>query len=203
MSIVGKEYIRRVIHNEWGGQRQGGISTPVNHPAIFIFTSKSGGEYGYEDGWKDDITFYYTGEGQVGDMQFIKGNKAIRDHTESGSDIYLFQYGCSGIVEFLGHMCCIGYHYSNSYDRNGDIRRTIVFELQVIDIIMEEMEQENYDLKSRSLLELRSIALNEEKIVYVGKTNVSPKTKKGRFYNGHAAITKLHNPRWSGEKNYI
>ncbi|BBO25695.1 hypothetical protein AltI4_00830 [Alteromonas sp. I4] len=43
MFEVGKEYHRRTdLHEKYGGQRQGGISTPQNYPFIFIFTSDSG-----------------------------------------------------------------------------------------------------------------------------------------------------------------
>jgi 5-methylcytosine-specific restriction protein A len=46
----GKVY-RRVqdIHQRFGGQRQGGISTPSSHPYIFLFTGESGSSYGYND----------------------------------------------------------------------------------------------------------------------------------------------------------
>lgn len=36
--------------------------------------------------------------------------------------------------------------------------------------------------------------LNEERIVYIGKTNA----KTHRFYSGHSAITSLHRPEYSG-----
>lgn len=42
--------------------------------------------------------------------------------------------------------------------------------------------------------------LFEEEILYIGKTNVSPTTRDGRFKNGHAAISKLHHPKWYGDK---
>ena len=51
MFIVGRDYSRRAdIHGGFGGQTQGGISTPRNAPYVFLFTGKSGGQYGYEDG---------------------------------------------------------------------------------------------------------------------------------------------------------
>ena len=46
-----KLYKRSVLHDEFGGNRQGGISNSKNHPVIFIFTGSSGELYGYEDGW--------------------------------------------------------------------------------------------------------------------------------------------------------
>ena len=43
---------RRDIHAIYGGQQQGGICTPTEHPVIFLFTGEAGGQHGYSDGWK-------------------------------------------------------------------------------------------------------------------------------------------------------
>jgi len=43
MFEVGRVYNRRLdIHEPYGGQRYGGISTPRNRPSIFLFTGESG-----------------------------------------------------------------------------------------------------------------------------------------------------------------
>ena len=98
---------RRDIHGKFGGQRQGGISTPNQHPVIFLFTGASGETYGYKDGWGSAGTFEYTGEGQKGDMQFVRGNKAIRDHSHDGKDLLLFeQLPKRGGVRFAGAFLC-------------------------------------------------------------------------------------------------
>ena len=91
MFEVGKIYNRKEdINSKYGGQQQGGISTP-KRPYIFIFTGLSGQKYGYNDGWDKNGVFLYTGEGQIGDMRFIKGNKAIRDHSINGKELLLFE----------------------------------------------------------------------------------------------------------------
>jgi 5-methylcytosine-specific restriction protein A len=47
----GRIYNRRdEIHEKFGGQGQGGISTPRATPAIFLFTGETGEQYGYRDG---------------------------------------------------------------------------------------------------------------------------------------------------------
>ncbi len=76
---VGQVY-RRVqdIMEPYGGQRQGGISTPRRHPMVFLFTGESGATYGYRDEFRPDGSFWYTGEGQTGDMKMRSGNAAIR-----------------------------------------------------------------------------------------------------------------------------
>jgi 5-methylcytosine-specific restriction protein A len=69
--VIGRIYNRRRdIHGRYDGQRQGGISTPANHPIIFAFTGTSGAKHGYADAWTADGTFRYFGEGQEGDMTF-------------------------------------------------------------------------------------------------------------------------------------
>ena len=74
MFEIGKVYNRQSeIHSIYGGQRQGGISTPSKFPMIFIFTGDSGHEYGYKDEFKENGIFWYTGEGQTGDMKMTRG----------------------------------------------------------------------------------------------------------------------------------
>jgi hypothetical protein len=81
MFEVGNIYDRRSeIHGLYRGQQYGGISTPADHPFVFLFTGEAGEQYGYRDGWDDNGVFLYTGEGQEGNMEFVRGNRAIRDH---------------------------------------------------------------------------------------------------------------------------
>src|SRR4051812_21524750 len=61
---VGRVYNRRAdIHRPYGGQQQGGISTPTRVRCVFLFTGPGGAQHGYRDGWNDDGVFLYTGEG--------------------------------------------------------------------------------------------------------------------------------------------
>src|SRR6056297_2335082 len=89
---VGKVYNRRRdLHDRFGGQRQGGMSTPRDHPVIFLFTGEGGAEHGYRDEFKPDGTYHYTGEGQRGDMSFVRANRALRDHQADEKRVYLFE----------------------------------------------------------------------------------------------------------------
>jgi len=118
------------IHDVYGGQRQGGISTPKDHPFVFIFTGSSGQQYGYADGWDEDGVFIYTGEGQVGDMRFIAGNKAIRGHLQNGKEILLFEaLGKGKPVRYVGPVICASWELRKGPDKNGNQRETIVFHL--------------------------------------------------------------------------
>lgn len=131
MFIEGQKYSRlKDIHLNFGGQRQGGISTPANKPFIFIFTGKSGERHGYSDGWQSEGVFLYTGEGQVGDMEFHAGNAAIRDHDANGKELLLFEaLGKSQPVRFIGGVACQSWDTFQGPDRNGDMRTCIQFHL--------------------------------------------------------------------------
>jgi 5-methylcytosine-specific restriction protein A len=132
MFTRGELYQRRKLHDVFGGQQQGGISTPSNHNMIFLFTGDRGKEHGYSDGWKENGAFFYTGEGQRGDMMFTRGNKAIRDHIEDGKELHLFEYRAKGNVEYVGELVCTGYHFEQGPDTDGNVRQMIVFELKRI-----------------------------------------------------------------------
>ncbi|WP_319520225.1 HNH endonuclease [uncultured Martelella sp.] len=131
MFIEGELYSRTTdIHAHFGGQKQGGISTPSKHPFIFIFTGKAGQQHGYADGWKEEGVFLYTGEGQIGDMAFIRGNAAIRDHDSNGKELLLFEaLGKSKPVRFLGRFACQSWDIFRGPDTEGKLRDCIQFHL--------------------------------------------------------------------------
>ena len=127
---LGNDYGRQHdIHRVYGGQEQGGISTPVNQPFIFLFTGPTGGQFGYQDGWITDGVFRYTGEGQRGDMPWVRGNRAIRDHISDGKDLLLFESVERGRRRFLGTFACTSWEYRDAPDVDGNNRRAIVFHL--------------------------------------------------------------------------
>lgn len=141
---VGQIYKRRLeIHGQFGGQQQGGISTPKSHPVVLAFTGSAGSQHGYDDGWSDDGVFHYFGEGQTGAMTFTGGNKGIRDHLENGKELLLFEkVRRDGSVRFMGCFSCIGFEYRDAPDTEGKMRQAIVFHLlpqtDFIDVSVEE-----------------------------------------------------------------
>jgi 5-methylcytosine-specific restriction protein A len=127
-------YKRSLIHDEFGGNRQGGISPSAKVPFIFIFSGKSGAQYGYRDGWDNQNIFSYTGEGQEGDMQFIKGNLALKEHLNRGKRVFLFEIEGNGMVKFISEMEFYDADYFETPDRNGIIRIGIRFFLKRIGV---------------------------------------------------------------------
>jgi 5-methylcytosine-specific restriction protein A len=191
MFTPGKVYNRqRDIHRPYGGQEQGGISTPSNHPSIFIFTGESGEAHGYRDEFRPDGTFWYTGEGQVGDMQMVRGNAAIANHQARGKTIHLFEEAANG-QRYLGEARYLGHHFEHRPDRDGNSRQAIVFELEVRTsaqaatppdhvVVLTELE-----LWSRPIEELRRLAIHgatEDAAVSVRRQVVRLRSQAIRTY---------------------
>ena len=114
---VGEAIRRRDLHARFGGQQQGGIATPSDRPVILAFTGGSGAQHGYEDGW-DKGVFCYFGEGQVGPMEFVRGNRALRDHVREGKDLLLFKMEAKSFVSFMGAFVVASWEYLSDPARN-------------------------------------------------------------------------------------
>lgn len=133
---VGALYNRqRQIHGVFGGQQQGGISTPKEHPLVIAFTGEAGVSHGYHDFWDDDEVFHYFGEGQVGDMKYVAGNRAIGEHVRDGKTLVVFQMmGKGRPYRYLGRfMCQSSYVQPGTPDREGQPRSAIVFRLRSLE----------------------------------------------------------------------
>jgi 5-methylcytosine-specific restriction protein A len=133
---VGALYNRqKQIHDVFGGQQQGGISTPKEHPLVIAFTGEAGVSHGYHDFWDDDEIFHYFGEGQVGDMKYVAGNRAIGEHVKDGKTLVVFQMmGKGRPYRYLGRfMCQSSYVQPGTPDREGQLRSAIVFRLKSLE----------------------------------------------------------------------
>lgn len=129
----GKTYNRQNDINEvFGGQQRGGISTPKGTPFVFLFTGQSGEAFGYEDKFQPDGSFWYTGEGQVGDMTLTRGNLAIAEHERNGKRLLLFEVVKKGTIRFAGEARLVQYHTEQRPDRDGNLRSALVFELEIL-----------------------------------------------------------------------
>ena len=146
--IKGKEYKRKELHDFFGGQRQGGIATPKEHPYIFIISSKRGKDHGYIDGWIDENKFFlYTGEGQNGDMDFKSGNKAIRDHCENRKKVLLFEETKKTFIELKAELKLIDYSFIQTLDSGNKNRKAIQFKFAA----------ESFSQESKNYTEKRNI----------------------------------------------
>ena len=136
---VGALYNRRQqIHGLLGGQMQGGISTPSSSPFVILFTGEAGSQHGYRDHWEEEDgenVLHYYGEGQAGDMQDIRGNRAIREHLQHNRRLLIFQsLGKSQPYRFLGEFRFIhAYEEHGVPDTSGALRKAIVFKLKPVE----------------------------------------------------------------------
>lgn len=128
---------RTAIHAAYGGQRQGGISTPTSTPDILIFTDpEKGARYGYDvfEGLREDGTYAYTGEGQYGDQVFVRGNRALRDANTDGKTIRLLR--TKGVQATYVGAFATGdptYVVETIPDLDGNPRQGIIFNLEPLD----------------------------------------------------------------------
>lgn len=167
MFVPGHVYRRRTLHEMYGGQQQGGISTPARRPLVLLFTGESGEPYGYKDGWQEDGLFYYTGEGQSGNMRLVAGNRAILDHSKAGKDLHLFEQAHRAHVRYIGQFICSGFHNRMAPTKDGGARQTIVFELIPIEEFADSDNDHgrhstlSADNPEKSLGELRELAIRD------------------------------------------
>lgn len=127
----GAIYNRRTdIHAEFGGNPQSGIVPVKNHPYVFLFSSMKGEEYGYKDGWNNDGTYSYSGEGQYGNQEFVRGNRAIRDHAANGKELHLFERHGTGTYKYVGKFAVSSAKVVKAKDTGGKERELIKFVLR-------------------------------------------------------------------------
>ncbi len=197
--VAGRTYIRRRdIHARFRGQQQGGISTPADHPVIFLFTGSSGTQHGYNDGWQPDGSFRYFGEGQTGDMQWRAGNKAVGEHAAAGKELLLFEtLRKGGEVRFLGSFVCASHDTVNAPDSEGSSRQAIVFDLVNIDAVSSGDDDEVRDVGDASvdLIELRRAAYDAARPVAGSRLSDAVRT----IYQRSATIKQYILARAKGE----
>ncbi|WP_178915176.1 HNH endonuclease signature motif containing protein [Natronomonas gomsonensis] len=155
---MGDQYLRKELHNQFGGQRQYGISTPKDHSFILVFTDTESEEHGYRDHFRDDGIFIYSGEGRVGDMTMDGGNERIRDHHENNDSLHVFELVAeqngADVHSYVGEYEHIGHYWEEDYDDNDDLRDVIRFKLAPVggpDLEIEESEAR--DLSEEELFE--------------------------------------------------
>ncbi|MGH7381604.1 MAG: HNH endonuclease [Candidatus Methylomirabilales bacterium] len=198
MFEIGRIYKRSDVHSMHGGQKQGGISTPKARPFIMLF-SGGGEQYGYRDGWDENKVFLYSGEGQLGNMQFTAGNKAIRDHSRDGKDLHLFEQVGDGQVCYLGCFICCSWNYRQAKDKSGKTRRAIIFHLVPLEgayspVESAEAPATQLRLELQPLDELRKKALASASV----PVESTPKKARRLLYDRSEAIRAYVLSRASG-----
>jgi 5-methylcytosine-specific restriction protein A len=156
----------------YGGGRQGGISDSAKSPVTFLFTGESGERYGYHDRYDDEGTFLFFGEGQEGDMKFVRGNLAIKSHSSRGKALHLFRTVFQGkgkakrkIQKYLGEFIYQDHEWVTAPDLKGNSREAIIFHLAPVARLEHlELAQETESAEGLTLQESRSRAIAASKI---------------------------------------
>lgn len=181
---AGRTYNRREdIHKRFGGQQQGGIITPKAHNLIIIVTGEEGGQHGYHDTLRPDGVFEYYGEGQIGDMQMLRGNKAVFEHAENGKDLLLFRKTKDGLT-FEGQYVVEGMLERPAPDTQGTMRNAFVFELRPLDAVLEEVSASADTPPPTDDL----TALRERALSAASNTPGKSKAKTGTVYERSRAV---------------
>jgi hypothetical protein len=139
---VGETLLRRELHDRWGGGRYGGMEPSVKAESVFLFSNPSAGEaFGYKyDGWHDDGTLHYTGDGQVGDQSLrTGGNKSLLDAKQLGRMVRVFRSE-GRETTYLGafELADPPYYRSDALDREGEVRSVLVFRLIPIGDVLKD-----------------------------------------------------------------
>ena len=90
----GEVWRRADLHRRFGGSKQSGISSSARTPNVMVFSDPEVGRaFGYDkhEGRREDGSYRYTGEGQVGhQVATSQGNAALLSAEERGRAIRLF-----------------------------------------------------------------------------------------------------------------
>jgi len=135
---LGRAYSRaREITGRFGGSGQSGIAPSKSVPTIFLFTGGSGTQYGYEDAFEESGCLLYVGEGQMGDMQLIRGNLAIHNHVQDGRALHVFEsLGKGRDYVYRGEFVYTSHFVQKGPDREGTQRDLIVFRLMPVEMLL-------------------------------------------------------------------
>lgn len=134
---IGTRIGRRELHDRLGGGSwQDGITRVAATDEMLVFTNDGGGAHGYgvHEGLRSDGVFQYSGQGQDGDQQLTRNNKALADAEDKGRAIRVFRG--QGTVTYVGNFTLGDPPYTwarfhgtgSSPDRDG-----LVFNLVAVD----------------------------------------------------------------------
>ena len=120
-------------------------------------------------------------------MEFVRGNLAIRDHISDGRDLLLFEkVKQPGDYRFIGSFACDGFEYAMAPDKNGALRRVLIFQLRPV-ILGEEPEIE------KAVTELGDLTLDELHRRAIEDANMQPDRKQAlRNYIERSASVRAY-----------
>ncbi|MGE5580423.1 MAG: NUDIX domain-containing protein [Bacillota bacterium] len=179
----GSRYTRMQVKDILGGSIQGGILSTHKAPVVILYSDRHGKQYGYEDEWKADGFYHYTGAGQDGPMEMVRGNKAIRDHTRDGKSlVLLIETEQPKVYRFEGFMEYVDHYEKQIPAKGGGTRKGIIFRLRAV----EEVELPSIRPPSDSGV---SLTLLRHRALRASSSSID-KTTRLATYRERSAIVK-------------
>ncbi|MFG1245745.1 HNH endonuclease [Xanthobacter flavus] len=193
----GRIYNRKKdIHGVLGGSERSGIVTLSKHPLVIAITGEPGLQHGYGDRLREDGVFEYFGEGQIGDMQLVRGNRAIAEHSKDGKALLLFRkVARDGSLRFEGEWICENVVTRPAPDRTGAMRAALVFELRPIETVS-QVEESAPPTGETTIEDLRAAAIEAASVGQVAGT--SQRTVYARSRAVHAYVLRRADGRCEG-----
>lgn len=123
---IGQSYLKLDLHSAFGGNPRAGICPTISGVVLVFSDPPSGTRFGYDQ--NDEVVqgiYRYTGEGQSGDQQLVRGNKALL----SGEKLLLFSRQDAKSWIFIGEvgLDTEPFEIVSAPDRNGNLRKVLVF----------------------------------------------------------------------------
>jgi 5-methylcytosine-specific restriction protein A len=192
---LGAVYRRKHLNDRFGGNRMSGIVTSPREPIVLLFHTEEPSQQFYTDGFDSDGVYWYSGEGTIGDMEWTRANRAIRDHMTEGRDLLLFErvQRKEGLWRYSHAMRYLDYRQETRPDKEGHPRQAIVFGLITDSDLESPADAPQVDGSPRSLESLRE-AISE----LAGLDGGTPAERIQRVYKRSAIVADYARARAAG-----
>jgi len=118
-------------------------------------------------------------------MDFVRGNRAIRDHALDGKDLHLFQaLGKGEGYRYLGRFVCSTWEFREGVDVNGYERQVIVFHL----IPPEDDEEASEPTSPTASLEMLDRLQERARQAATEVRERTPREARRRYHERSAAV---------------
>lgn len=130
---IGKEYYNDELCTIFKCSTQGGMRRSHSTGALVLISHHDDPGNAYLDYWQGDI-FYYTGMGMDGDQDIdYAQNKTLRDSSNNGVIVYLFEVFSSQKYTYRGIVKLVGEPFQkDEIDFSGNLRSVWKFPLQLV-----------------------------------------------------------------------
>lgn len=149
---VGEVYRRKVLHDQFGGERFQGVASPEKGSSIFLFTGDGSGANEYESAFTDEGHLKCWVSKNPDHPSWADSIEALPEHPETDEDLHVFEStGESDYVNYIGEFEYQS-HYIQESDTSDQEDRFIVL-LSPVNDISDVSHEELEDLGESELYE--------------------------------------------------